>query len=123
MRPRYHALNVHDAQKVVDALAEVRFSASLVGRLQKTCSKPFPEAPRAIASAYRNDTSASVSSRAAGMERGIGQKVFHSSMKLLRGIHKKRQIEFDEGAGTIQILPPGAKAIQDTLRKKKISAI
>lgn len=40
-------------------------------------------------------------------------------MKVLRGFHKKRWVELNEGTGSVRILPPGASESQALLQRKK----
>jgi hypothetical protein len=44
-------------------------------------------------------------------------------MKTLRGLHAKRFVEFTESADKVKILPPGAKFVQDLIRKKNLTGI
>jgi hypothetical protein len=44
-------------------------------------------------------------------------------MKILRGFHKKRFIEFDENLDRIQLLPPGALYVQTLIKKKNLSSL
>ena len=39
-------------------------------------------------------------------------------LKALRELHSKRQVEFNEAAGLVQILPPGSKALADFASKR-----
>jgi hypothetical protein len=116
----YHALSVQEAQKVVDALAEVRipvvWSDGPIKRLLIPSLKLPEQLLLLIATTFPQSSIAELQAWSEASDK----KYF---MKILRGLHKKRQIELDETAGTIGILPPGAKMIQDILRKKKISVI
>src|SRR5262249_15929769 len=44
-------------------------------------------------------------------------------VRTLRGLHKKRFIEFTESTDKVKILPPCAKFVQDLIRKKKLTGI
>jgi hypothetical protein len=44
-------------------------------------------------------------------------------MRTIRTLHKKRQIEFTEKTGAVQILPPGTKSVEELVRKKNLAGI
>ncbi|HEY3937327.1 MAG TPA: hypothetical protein VGL97_07840 [Bryobacteraceae bacterium] len=116
----YHALSVQEAQKVVDALAEVRIPVVWSDGSIKRVLNPSLKLPEQLLLLIATTFPQSSVAELQGWSEALNKKYF---MKILRGLHKKRQIELDETAGTIRILPPGAKMIQDILRKKKISVI
>jgi hypothetical protein len=116
----YHGLNTADAQKVVDALAEIRIPAVWSDGSKKRVLQPALKLPEQllllIATTLPEVTSAQLLEWSEAPDKGY-------FIKLLRGFHKKRLIEFDESLDRIQILPPGAKQIQELLLKKKGSIV
>lgn len=44
-------------------------------------------------------------------------------LKILRGLHSKRLIEFTESSDKVQILPPGTKYVEELVRKKNLKSI
>ena len=45
-------------------------------------------------------------------------------LKTLKDLHGKRMVEFDQNAGTVEILPPGTAAVRlDTICEKKLTGI
>ncbi|MGA3069087.1 MAG: hypothetical protein ABSD43_02630 [Terracidiphilus sp.] len=116
----YHGLTITEAQQVVDALAEVRVSAvwsdgSIKRVLLPTLSLP-DQILLLIATSLPNVTP--------------GQLILWTEapnktyfMKVLRGFHKKRLVEFDESSGKVQILPPGAQYVQELVRRKQLSKV
>jgi hypothetical protein len=116
----YHALSVQDAQKVVDALVEVRIPVVWSDGFKKRVLNPSLKLPEQLLLLIATTLpQVSVDDLLLWTE-ASDKKYF---MKLLRGLHKSRRIELDETTFTIQILPPGASKIQEILRKKKIAII
>jgi hypothetical protein len=116
----YHALNVQEAQKVVDALAEVRIPIVWSDGFKKRVLNPSLKLPEQllllIATTLPQISIAELQLWSEAADKGY-------FIKVLRGFHKNRLIELDEKAGVIQILPPGSTKIQELLRKKNISVI
>ena len=44
-------------------------------------------------------------------------------IRTIRNMHTKRLVEFNEKTDGVHILPPGAKAVQELIRKKKLAGI
>jgi hypothetical protein len=44
-------------------------------------------------------------------------------MRTLRALHTKRRVEFSEGTHRVKILRPGAKFVQELVRKKNLSDV
>jgi hypothetical protein len=116
----YHALSVPEAQKVVDALAEVRIPVVWSDGSTKRVLNPSLKLPEQLLLLIATTLPQISVAELQAWSEASDKKYF---MRLLRGLHKKRQIELDETAGAIRILPPGAKTIQDILRKRNISII
>jgi hypothetical protein len=113
----YHGLNVSDAQKVVDALAEVRVPAVWSDGSKKRVLQPNLKLPQQllllIATTLPDVSSAQLLSWTEAPDKSY-------FVKVLRGFHKKRLVEFDEEKDRIQILPPGAQQIQLLLSKQSM---
>jgi hypothetical protein len=116
----YHGLSVPEAQQVVDALAEVRIPAvwsdgSIKRVLQPTLSLA-DQILLLIATSLPSVTSEELLKWSEASDKAY-------FMKILRGFHKKRLVEFDQTLGTARILPPGAQYVQDLVRRKHLSKI
>jgi len=116
----YHALNVQEAQKVVDALAEVRIPVVWSDGSKKRILNASLKLPEQLLLLIATTLPQVSIAELQLWSEAPNKKYF---MTVLRGFHKSRQIEFDEESGMILILPPGAKKIQEILRTKNISAI
>jgi hypothetical protein len=116
----YHELSVQEAQKVVDALAEVRIPVVWSDGSTKRVLNPALKLPEQLLLLIATTLSQTSIAELQAWSEASDKRYF---MKILRALHKKRQIELDETAGTIRILPPGAKTIQDILRKRYSSVI
>ena len=116
----YHGLNVADAQKVVDALAEVRIPIVWSDGSTKRVLQPSLTLPEQllllIASTFPQVTVADLKSWSEASDK----KYF---LKLLRGLHKKRWVELDESTGSVRILPPGTSEAQALLQRKRLRII
>lgn len=114
----YHGLSITEAQKVVDALAEVRIPAvwsdGSKKRVLQTTLK-LPEQLLLLAATTLPDVTSE--------QLRTWSEAPDKRLKILRSFHRKRLVEFDEKTDRIQILPPGTKAIQELLRKKNISIV
>jgi hypothetical protein len=111
----YHGLTTGEAQKVVDALAEIRIPAVWTDGFTKRVLQPTLKLPEQLLLLIATTISAVTSQQLLDWSEAPDKRYF---MKLLRGFHKKRLIEFDVKTDKIQILPPGAKQVQELLRKK-----
>lgn len=116
----YHNLSTADAQKTVDAIAETRVPAVWTDGIKKRVLQPSLKLPDQIlllvATTLPNVTSAQLREWTEASDK----RYF---AKLLRQLHKKRLVEFDETTDQVQILPPGAKAVQELMRGKKLTIV
>ena len=116
----FHGLNVYEAQKVVDALAETRipviWSDGVVKRVLQPKLKLNEQLLLLIATSAPD---VAVKELVEWTEYG-DRKYF---MKTIRGLHAKRLIEFSENTSRVKILPPGAKFVQELVRRKNLPAI
>jgi hypothetical protein len=112
----YHALSVQDAQKVVDALVEVRIPVVWSDGFKKRVLNPSLKLPEQLLLLIATTLPQVSVDDLLLLTEASDKKYF---MKLLRGLHKSRRIELDETTFTIQILPSGASKIQEILRKKR----
>jgi hypothetical protein len=116
----FHGLSVAEAQKVVDKLAEVRmpviWSDGSIKRVLQTNLKLNEQLLLLIAT-----TAPDVSSKQ------LIEWIEHDNtgyiIKIIRDLHTKRLVEFNEASDHIQILPPGAQYVRDLVRKKNLSDI
>jgi hypothetical protein len=116
----YHGLSVTEAQKVVDAIAEVRIPVVWSDGAKKRVLQPDFKLPEQLLLLIATTLPGVSSSELLNWSEAPDKRYF---LRLLRGFHKKRLIEFDEGVDKIMILPPGTKFVQGLLIKKNISVI
>ena len=116
----YHGLSITEAQKVVDAIAEVRIPVVWSDGTKKRVLQPALKLPEQLLLLIATTLPEVSSSELLKWSEAPDKRYF---LRLLRGFHKKRLIEFDEDADKIKILPPGTKLVQSLLIKKNISAI
>jgi hypothetical protein len=117
----FHGLTVGDAQKVVDALAEVRIPVIWSGeggvkRVLRPDLKLPDQLLLLIATSIPDVTSKEL---IAWTEHENTKYV----MKIIRGLHAGRFVEFTESTDKVRILPPGANFVQELIRKKNLSNI
>lgn len=116
----YHGLSIVEAQKVVDALAEVRIPAVWSDGVIKRVLQPGIKLPDQILLLIATSLPSVGISELLQWTEASDKKYF---MKLIRALHKKRFIEFDENANKVQILPPGAQCVQQLVRSKNLANI
>jgi hypothetical protein len=116
----FHGLTIAEAQKVVDALAEVRipiiWSDGNVKRVLRPELKLQEQILLLTAVSVPDVSSKEVIE-------WIEYKDPKYFMRSLRALHTKRFVEFTEKTDRVKILPPGAKFVQDLVRKTKLSDI
>jgi hypothetical protein len=116
----FHGLTIAEAQKVVDALAEVRipviWSDGNVKRVLRPELKLHEQILLLTAVSVPDVTSKD-------LIEWIEEDDKAYFMKTLRKLHTKRLVEFTEKTDRVKILPPGAKFVQDLVRKKNLSDI
>lgn len=113
----YHAMNVADAQKVVDALAEVRIPMVWSDGSTKRVLQPSLTLPEQLLLLIASTLPQATVTDLKNWSEASDKKYF---MKVLRGFHKKRWVELNEGTGLIRILPPGTSEAQALLQRKKL---
>jgi hypothetical protein len=116
----YHGLSVAEAQRVVDALAEVRIPAVWSDGTVKRVLQPSLKLPDQILLLVATSLPSVTSAELIQWTEASDKRYF---MKLLRGLHKKRFVEFNEQADKVQILSPGAQYIQKLVRTKNLANI
>jgi hypothetical protein len=117
----FHGLSVAEAQKVVDALAEVRIPIIWSdGGGVKRVLRPELKLPQQllllIATSVPDVTSKDL---IAWIEHTDTKYV----MKIIRDLHARRFVEFTETTDKVRILPPGANFVQELIRKKNLCNI
>jgi hypothetical protein len=116
----YHGLSIAEAQRVVDALAEVRIPAVWSDGTIKRVLQPRLKLPDQILLLVATSLPTVTTSELIKWTEASNKPYF---MKLLRALHKKRFLEFNEASDTVQILPPGAQYIQQLVRDKNLANI
>ena len=116
----FHGVTVAEAQRVVDALAEVRvpvvWSDGNIKRILRPELKLQEQMLLLIAVSVPD-----VSSKE--LIEWIEYDDPRYFIRTLRALHTKRSVEFNERTDRVKILPPGAKFVQDLVRKKNLSDI
>lgn len=116
----YHSLSVSDAQKVVDALAEIRVPAVWSDGAKKRVLQPGLRLPDQLLLLIATTLPDVTSVQLREWSEASDKRYF---LKLLRDLHRKRLIEFDEKTDKVQILPPGTKAVQELIRAKNLTVV
>jgi hypothetical protein len=116
----YHGLSVHEAQEVVDALAEMRIPAVWSDGSVKRVLQPTLVLPDQALLLIATSLPSVTFSELLIWTEATNRQYF---LKILRGLHKKRFIEFEESSGLIRILPPGTQYVQQLVLKKNLSKI
>ena len=117
----FHNITTAQAQRLVDALAEVRLPAVWTGddgvkRVLETDLKLNEEILLLAAVSMPYVTTKQLIE---WIEYGDDKYV----MRTIRSLHKKRLIEFTEKSGKVCILPPGTKAVQELIHKKNLTGV
>jgi len=116
----YHGLSVAEAQKVVDALAEIRIPAVWSGGTVKRVLQPGLKLPDQILLLVATSLPYVTSAQLLLWTEASDKRYF---TKLLRAMHKKRQIEFNEQTDKVEILAPGAQYVQKLVQSKNLANI
>lgn len=116
----YHGLSIAEAQRVVDALAEVRIPAVWSDGSVKRVLQPNLKLPDQILLLVATSLPSVTSTELIRWTEASDKRYF---MKLLRGLHKKRFVELNEQTDNVQILPPGAQYIQKLVQARHLSNI
>jgi hypothetical protein len=116
----YHGLTIAEAQQVVDALAEVRVPAVWSDGSIKRVLQPALALPDQILLLIATSLPNVTSDELIKWTEAPDKKYF---MKVLRGFHKRRLVEFNETSSKVQILPPGAHYVQELVRRKHLSKV
>ena len=117
----FHGLKVTEAQQVVDTLVEVRIpvvwsDGGGIKRVLRPELKLHEQIVLLVSVSVPEVTSKELIE---WVEEG--DKAYFK--KTLRNLHTKRLVEFNESTDRVKILPPGAKFVQDLIRKKKLTGI
>jgi hypothetical protein len=116
----FHGLPISEAQKVVDALAEVKipiiWSDGVVKRVLRPELKLNEQLLLLVATSVPD---VSTKDLITWTEYGNTTYLMHT----VRALHSKRLVEFTESTDRVRILPPGAKAVMDFIRRKNLSGI
>lgn len=113
----FHGVSVADAQKVVDALVEMRIPLVWSGpagvkRVLRPKLKLKEQLLLLIASSVPDATSEQLLTWVEHRDRKY-------VMRTIRALHSLRFVEFSEGTGLVTILPPGAEYVQEIVRKHR----
>jgi hypothetical protein len=117
----FHSLAVAEAQKIVDTLAEVRIpviwsDGGGVKRVLRPDLGLQEQLLLLVATSVPDVTSEELT-------RWTEHRNTKSLLQTLRRLHKKRFVEFTGTSDKVRILPPGAKFVQELIRKKNLSDI
>lgn len=105
----FHRLGIEEAQQVVDSLTERR--VPLVwqfGNLKRVLNPDLPLPDQMLLLI----ASSPAQVKTEDLFRWVGYKNQKYLRKILRQLHSLRQLEYDERAESVMMLPPGAKYIQ-----------
>jgi hypothetical protein len=116
-----HGLTTSEAQQVVDTLVEVRIPViwSDGGGIKRVLRPELKlhEQILLLAAVSVPDVTSNE------LIEWIEEDDKNYFVKTLRGLHAKRFVEFTENTDKVRILPPGAKFVQDLIRKKNLTGI
>ncbi len=116
----FHGLAIAEAQKVVDALVELRVPAVWTDGNKKRVLHTELSLPEQLLLLIGTTLPDVAVGRLQEWTEAPDPKYFR---RVLRGFHAKRWIELDPATDKVQILPPGAKQLQLILQKKGVTAI
>jgi hypothetical protein len=116
----YHGLSIAEAQKVVDTLAEVRMPVIWTDGSVKRILQPKLKLNQQLLLLTATSAPDVATSQLIEWTEYKDGKYF---MKTLRGLHKKRFVEFTESTGRVKILPPGTQFVMNLIRKKGLRDI
>ena len=114
----YHGLSVTDAQRVVDAMAQTRIPAVWTDGTIKRVLQPGLKLPDQLLLLIATSLP-DVSPTQLREWTEVSSKQY--LLKVLRGLHKKRLVEFYESTDRVRILPPGASKVEDLIRTKHLN--
>jgi len=113
----FHDISVAEAQTVVDSLSEITvplvWTEGDMKRVLDTSLKLKQKILILIGSSPSKTSHAD-------LDRWIEEKNKAYLLRALRELHSKRQVEFNEADGSVQILPPGAKALAEFVSKRSM---
>jgi hypothetical protein len=117
----FHGLKITDAQQVVDTLVEVRIpvvwsDGGGIKRVLRPELKLHEQIVLLVSVSVPDVTSKELIEWIEEDDKAYFKKT-------LRNLHAKRLVEFNESTDKVKILPPGAKFVQDLIRKKKLAGI
>jgi hypothetical protein len=117
----FHGLTIAQAQQVVDALAEVRIpvvwsDGGGIKRVLRPELKLNEQVLILVSVSVPDVTSRELIEWIEEDNKGY-------FIRTIRNLHKKRLVELTESTDKVKILPPGAKFVQDLIRKKKLAGI
>jgi hypothetical protein len=116
----FHKLTVHEAQKVVDLIAEMRVPLVWTdGNIKRVLETKLRLPDQVLLLIAVTVPDAPVSE----LLRWTEYKDKKHFMKTIRKMHKSRLLEFTESSQRVQILPPGTKAVEDLVRKKNLAQL
>jgi hypothetical protein len=106
----FHDVSVAEAQTAVDSLAEITVPLVWTDGDVKRVLDPKLKLKQKILLLVGSTPS---KTSQADLQRWIEEGNEAYLLKTLRELHSMRHVEFNEAAGLVQILPPGAKALTD----------
>jgi len=116
----FHNLPITDAQRVVDLLAEVKIPVLWSDGVIKRVLDPKLKLPEQLLLFIATSVPDVTIQELLDWTEYKNKSRF---LSILRGLHKKRFVEFSEAQGKAKILPPGTKSLEGLIKKKKLTAI
>lgn len=116
----YHDLPINEAQQVVDTLAEIRIPIVWSGSSTKRVLQTSLKLPDQILLLVATTLPSVSVSKLIDWTEAKNKKHF---MAQLRALHKKRLIEFNKNTNEVELLPGGAKYVQQLVNKNNLADI
>jgi hypothetical protein len=111
----FHDVSMVEAQTAVDSLSEVTVPLVWSEGQMKRVLDPKLGLKQQILILVGSTPS---KTRRADLERWIEPKTEGYLVRAIRELHSERKIEFHENEGSVQLLPPGAKALAEFVNKR-----
>ena len=113
----FHNLTIAEAQKIVDALVEVRVPVVWSDGNVKRVLRPELRLPDQILLLVSSCVPDVAVAELLEWTEFKNKKYF---MRTLRKLHQTRLVEFTEPSDRVKLLPPGANAVRDLISRRKL---
>jgi hypothetical protein len=111
----FHDVPIAEAQTIVDSLAEVTLPMVWSEGGMKRVLDPSTSLKTQILMLVGSTPS---KTKHTDLERWIEPQSQGYLLRALRDLHSKRQVEFSETEGLVQLLPPGAKSLAELAKQQ-----